>query len=86
MSTAPDPAVVVHAGIGIDDRVIADLPASGEPAPDLRDRLETMAFERGLLVLGCGPSSIRLCPPLSIDEIQADFAIETLEECLRRLA
>ena len=27
----------------------------------LRDELETMAFERGLLILGAGPNSIRLC-------------------------
>ena len=33
-----------------------------ERAPELRDRLEQMAFERGLLVLGAGQNSIRLCP------------------------
>lgn len=53
-----------------------------ERAPDLRDRLERMAFERGLLILGCGPNSIRLCPPLVITKVQADFAMETLEGCL----
>jgi 4-aminobutyrate aminotransferase len=52
------------------------------PAPELRDRLEAMCFERGLLVLGCGKSSIRLCPPLVITREQADFAMDTLEECL----
>ena len=53
-----------------------------ERAPDLRDKLEFLAFERGLLILGCGPNSIRLCPPLMINHEQADFAIETLEQCL----
>jgi 4-aminobutyrate aminotransferase len=53
-----------------------------ERAPDLRDRLEMLAFERGLLILGCGPNSVRLCPPLIIDREQADCAIETLEQCL----
>lgn len=53
-----------------------------ERAPDLRDRLEILAFERGLLILGCGPNSIRLCPPLIVDREQADYAVETLEECL----
>ncbi len=53
-----------------------------ERAPDLRDRLETLAFERGLLILGCGPNSIRLCPPLTITRDQADFAVDTLEQCL----
>lgn len=56
-----------------------------ERAPDLRDRLEMMAFERGLLILGCGQNSIRLCPPLVITREQADFAISTLEECLTLL-
>jgi 4-aminobutyrate aminotransferase len=56
-----------------------------ERAPDLRDRLEFLAFERGLLILGCGPNSIRLCPPLIINKDQADFAVDTLEDCLRSL-
>ncbi len=55
---------------------------SKERAPGLRDRLETLAFERGLLILGCGPNSIRLCPPLVITRDQADFAMDTLEQCL----
>lgn len=56
-----------------------------ERAPDLRDVLEMLAFERGLLILGCGQNSIRLCPPLVITREQADFAVSTLEECLRVL-
>ncbi len=56
-----------------------------EPAPELRNRLELLAFERGLLILGCGPNSIRLCPPLIINQDQADFALDTLEDCLRQL-
>jgi 4-aminobutyrate aminotransferase len=52
-------------------------------APELRDRIETLAFERGLLILGCGPNSLRLCPPLVITKDQADFAVDTLEECLQ---
>ena len=51
-------------------------------APDLRDDLELMAFHRGLLVLGCGINTLRLCPPLVITKDQADFAADTLEECL----
>jgi 4-aminobutyrate aminotransferase len=56
-----------------------------ERAPDIRDRLEQMAFERGVLVLGAGQNTIRLSPPLIITRDQADFAIDTLEECLRAL-
>ena len=54
-----------------------------ERAPELRDRIEQLAFERGLLVLGAGQNSIRLCPPLVITKDQADFVVETLEDCIR---
>ncbi len=54
-----------------------------ERDPLMRDRIESMAFDRGLLVLGAGQNSIRLCPPLVITRDQADFAVDTLEECIR---
>ena len=57
-----------------------------ERAPELRDRIQEMAFERGLLVLGAGRNTIRLCPPLVITRDQADFAVDTLEECLKTVA
>lgn len=56
--------------------------ASKERSPEIRDRIEQLAFERGLLILGCGRNSIRLCPPLVISKDQAEFALATLEECL----
>jgi len=59
--------------------------ATRERAPELRDQLVRLAFERGLLVLGAGPSAVRLSPPLVITQEQADFAVDTLEECLRLL-
>jgi 4-aminobutyrate aminotransferase len=54
-----------------------------EKAPQIRDRVVDLAFERGLLVLGAGENSIRLCPPLVVTREQCDFAVETLEECLK---
>jgi 4-aminobutyrate aminotransferase len=57
-----------------------------EPAPQLRDAIENMAFERGLLILGAGDSSIRLCPPLVVNRDQCDFAVATLEECIAKAA
>jgi len=59
--------------------------ATKERAPELRDRLVAMAFERGLLVLGAGRNVLRLCPPLIITRGQADFAVDTLEECLKSI-
>jgi 4-aminobutyrate aminotransferase len=57
-----------------------------ERAPELRERIQSMAFERGLLVLGAGRNAIRLCPPLIVTRDQADFAVDTLEECLKTVA
>ncbi len=59
--------------------------ASREIHTEFRDRLVRMAFERGLLVLGCGRSTLRLSPPLVVTHDQADFAIDTLEACIRTL-
>src|SRR5580658_2256335 len=53
-----------------------------EKAPDLRNRVMDAAFHKGLLVLGAGENSLRLAPPLVIDEEQADFALRTLDECI----
>lgn len=58
---------------------------SREKFPQLRDKLEDLAFEHGLLVLGAGDSTIRLCPPLVITRDQCDFAVATLEKCLQTL-
>jgi len=48
----------------------------------LRDRIVMEAFERGLLVLGCGENSVRFCPPLIITREQVDCAISILDDCL----
>ena len=55
-----------------------------EKAPALRDEIVQLAFERGLLILGAGENTLRLCPPLIITRDQCDFAIETLEECISK--
>jgi 4-aminobutyrate aminotransferase len=54
-----------------------------EKGADLRNTIVDLAFHKGLLVLGAGENSLRLSPPLLIDEEQADFAVKTLEECFR---
>ncbi len=56
--------------------------ATREPATALRNRVETLAFERGLMILGCGETSIRLCPPLIINEHEATVALDILEDAL----
>jgi 4-aminobutyrate aminotransferase len=57
--------------------------ATREKAPELRDDVIERAFERGLLVLGAGENTIRLSPPLIVSRDQCDFALDTIEECIR---
>jgi 4-aminobutyrate aminotransferase len=51
-----------------------------------RDRIVEMAFERGILFLGCGPSTIRICPPLIVTKEEADVAIDVLEQCIQQVS
>jgi 4-aminobutyrate aminotransferase len=53
-----------------------------EPADVERDEVEIQCFNRGLIIQGCGVSTVRLSPPLLIDEVQCDFALKTLDEAL----
>jgi 4-aminobutyrate aminotransferase len=51
-----------------------------EYAPEHRDRIVELAFERGILFLGCGPSTVRIAPPLVVTKDEADVAMDALEE------
>ena len=53
-----------------------------EPAPDVKAHIVTQAFKRGLVILGCGVSTIRFCPPLIITKKDADTALSIFEESL----
>jgi 4-aminobutyrate aminotransferase len=55
---------------------------SRTPAGPLRDQIVELAFKRGLLLLGCGESTIRLCPPLIVTQPETDIALDILEECV----
>jgi 4-aminobutyrate aminotransferase len=57
--------------------------ASREPARALAHHVMEDAFRRGLLLLTCGASTIRLCPPLVLSEAQADEALALFEASLR---
>src|SRR5690348_14442087 len=56
-----------------------------QPAPELRKKILEAAFHKGLLILGAGESTLRLAPPLLIDEEQAAFAVRTLDECIGKV-
>lgn len=53
-----------------------------KPAPALRDRIIDRAFHRGLLLLGCGESSIRFSPGLVVTKAEVDTALQILEASL----
>ena len=55
---------------------------SKEPAKQLADRVGELAFERGLLTLGCGKSVIRVAPALSITKTEVDEGLKILEEAV----
>ena len=48
-----------------------------------RDRIVEAAFERGVLFLGCGPSTVRICPALVVTKEEADVAVDVLEACIK---
>ena len=50
-----------------------------EPAGDLRARVEQLGFQYGLLLLGCGKSTIRIAPPLSISKAEVDEGLEIFD-------
>jgi 4-aminobutyrate aminotransferase len=54
-----------------------------EPARALSHAVMEEAFKRGALLLTCGASTIRLCPPLVLTETQADEALTIFEAALR---
>ncbi len=53
-----------------------------DPAAMLRDEIVNLAFERGLLTLGCGRSVIRFSPPLSTSKSETDEALAIFEEAV----
>ncbi len=57
--------------------------ASREPNPELRDRVVNEAFRRGLVMLGCGETAIRLSPPLCIRREQLETGVRTLDEAIQ---
>ena len=65
-------------GVNLHDNDLVPIDAT----PAERDRIVEMAFERGILFLGCGPSTIRLCPALVVTKEEADVAVDVLEECI----
>jgi 4-aminobutyrate aminotransferase len=52
------------------------------PAPELRDQVEVACYERGLILLGCGTSTIRWSPPLTLTRENVDVALEIFDAAI----
>ena len=53
-----------------------------EPAKELTDRIVEIGYERGLLMLSCGKSVIRIAPPLSMSKSEIDEGLILFEDAL----
>ena len=53
-----------------------------KPNAELRDRIEMVCFNRGLIILGCGANSIRWSPPLILAKEHVDVALEIFDEAI----
>ena len=67
-------------GLGL--MVGMEIQNDGTPDPDLRDRIIELAFHRGLLLLPCGPSTVRFCPPLCLTAGQVEIGVKILDAAL----
>jgi 4-aminobutyrate aminotransferase len=56
---------------------------ANHPDEEIRDRVVDLAFERGLLLLGCGHSTIRFSPPLCLTQAEAEEGLAIFEEAVR---
>jgi 4-aminobutyrate aminotransferase len=50
--------------------------------PELRDRVEIACFDRGLIILGAGTSTIRWSPPLILTKENVDVALEIFDDAI----
>ncbi len=59
--------------------------ADGDRGPDIKLRDEVMqgSFESGLLLLSCGESTLRFCPPLIVTRAQIDAGVEIFRLVLK---
>jgi 4-aminobutyrate aminotransferase len=56
-----------------------------KPAPQVAKDVMMAAFEKGLMLLTCGPNGIRLIPPLVVSRKQCQIALEILDEVVGKV-
>ncbi len=83
---AKHPILADPRGLGLMRAIDVLDPETGDPDHDLRDEIVQAAFHKGLLLLGCGETAIRFCPPLCITAGQIDTALGILDGVLAEAA
>lgn len=70
-------------GVGLMQAVeLVESKKSKRPFPRLRQRVLERCYERGLLLLGCGESTVRFIPPLTVTRAHVDAAVGIFEAAL----
>lgn len=64
---------------------VVDPEHDGRFHPKLRDAFIQAAFRKGLLLLGCGESALRFCPPLCIDVHHVETALRILRSIFEEI-
>jgi len=57
-----------------------------EPARTWRNDIIKHAFQKGLLLLGCGENSIRFCPSLTVNAAEIDKCLSIFDDVIREMA
>lgn len=57
-----------------------------EPAREWRNQIIKKAFQKGLLLLGCGENSIRFCPALSVTAAEIDKCLSIFDDVVKEVA
>ncbi|MFO0953573.1 MAG: acetyl ornithine aminotransferase family protein [Isosphaeraceae bacterium] len=73
---------VVHEVRGLGLMIGVEIRSDGLPDPALRDRVIDAAFRRGLLLLPCGASTVRFCPPLCLTSRQVQIGLGLFDAAL----
>jgi len=73
---------MIHEVRGLGLMIGVEIQADGSPAPALRDLVVDQAFQRGLLLLPCGPSTVRFSPPLCLTGRQVQTGLSLFEAAL----
>ncbi len=68
-------------GLMIGIELVKDKETKALAGPE-RDEVVDLAFKKGMLFLGAGPSALRFCPPLIVTKEQVDAGLDVLEECI----